>query len=165
MTGTPPTEHGESSGPDGSGAESPVDSAAEVKEPGFPWQLGLAVAAWVVLGALLIVSALGSSSTSGGADQASVDKIQGTLGDSAVATNTTAHPTLLLLLGLVVLLMALLLLIGQGWARMVLAVLGVIAVILFAVGGRWEAFVAFAVLVVGTVPLLAPSAHRYLASR
>jgi 1,4-dihydroxy-2-naphthoate octaprenyltransferase len=164
MTGTPPTEHGESNGRDDAGAESPVGAAAEAKEQGFPWQLGLAVVAWVVLGALLIVSALGSSSTSGGADQASVDKIQGTLGDSAVATNTTAHPTLMLLLGLVVLLMALLLLIGQGWARLALGVLGVLAVILFAVGGRWEAIIAFAALIVGTVPLLAPSAHRYLTS-
>ncbi|HEV7787666.1 MAG TPA: hypothetical protein VGP05_01530 [Pseudonocardia sp.] len=164
MTGTPPTAHGESNGRDDAGAESPVGAAAEAKEQGFPWQLGLAVVAWVILGALLIVSALGSSSTSGGADQASVDKIQGTLGDSAVATNTAAHPTLMLLLGLVVLLMALLLLIGQGWARLVLGVLGVLAVILFAVGGRWEAIIAFAVLVVGSVPLLAPSAHRYLSS-
>jgi 1,4-dihydroxy-2-naphthoate octaprenyltransferase len=164
MTGIPPTEHGESNGRDGAGAESQMDGAAEAKEQGFPWQLGLAVVAWVVLGALLIVSALGSSSTSGGADQASVDKIQGTLGDSAVATNTTSHPTLMLLLGLVVLLMALLLLIGQGWARLVLGVLGVLAVILFAVGGHWEAIIAFAVLIVGTVPLLAPSAHRYLTS-
>jgi len=64
-----------------------------------------------------------------------------------VATDTSAHPTLLLLVGLAVLLMALLLLIGQGWARHVLAVLGVIAVILFALGGRWEAVVAFAALV------------------
>ncbi|MDT7599621.1 MAG: hypothetical protein QOK26_1698 [Pseudonocardiales bacterium] len=164
MTETPPTEHGESNGRDDAGAGSPVGAAAQAKEQGFPWQLGLAVVAWVILGALLIVSALGSSSTSGGADQASVDKIQGTLGDSAVATNTTAHPTLMLLLGLVVLLMALLLLIGQGWARLALGVLGVLAVILFAVGGRWEAIIAFAALIVGTVPLLAPSAHRYLTS-
>jgi len=46
----------------------------------------------------------------------------------------------------------------------VLAVLGVIAVILFALGGRWEAVVAFAALVVGAVALLAPSANRYLSS-
>ena len=67
------------------------------RERRFPWQLGLSVVAWVVLGALLIVSALGGSSTTSGADQASIDKIQGSLGDSAVATDTTAHPTLLLL--------------------------------------------------------------------
>ena len=157
MTGIPPTEHGEPAGPDGVGS-------VRGKERRFPWQLGLAVAAWVVLGALLIVSALNSNSTTSGADQASIDKIQGALGDSAVATHSTAHPTLMLLLGLVVLLGALLLLIGQGWARYLLAVLGVVAVILFAAGGRWEAIVAFAALLVGTVPLLAPSAYRYLAS-
>jgi hypothetical protein len=170
MTGTSPTEHGQPSGPDGadagadSGGQGGAGSSVSDRERRFPWQLGLSVVAWVVLGALLIVSALGTSSTTGGADQASVDKIQGSLGDSAVATDTSSHPTLLLLLGLAVLLMALLLLIGQGWARYALAVLGVLAVILFAVGGRWEAVVAFAALVVGVVPLLAPSTHRYLSS-
>jgi hypothetical protein len=166
MTGTSPTEHGPPSGPDGadSGGQGVAGSSVSDRERRFPWQLGLSVVAWVVLGALLIVSALGTSSTTGGADQASVDKIQGSLGDSAVATDTSSHPTLLLLLGLAVLLMALLLLIGQGWARYALAVLGVLAVILFAVGGRWEAVVAFAALVVGVVPLLAPSTHRYLSS-
>ncbi|HEX4362207.1 MAG TPA: hypothetical protein VH141_32040 [Pseudonocardia sp.] len=169
MTGTSPTEHGQPSGPSGpdgadSGAQAAGGGSVGARDRRFPWQLGLSVVAWVVLGALLIVSALGTSSTTGGADQASIDKIQGSLGDSAVATDTSGHPTLLLLLGLAVLLMALLLLIGQGWARYVLGVFGVLAVILFAVGGRWEAVVAFAALVIGTVPLLAPSTHRYLSS-
>ncbi|HEX4248000.1 MAG TPA: hypothetical protein VH008_09035 [Pseudonocardia sp.] len=166
MTGTSPTEHGQPSGPDGadSGGQGLPSGSVSDRERRFPWQLGLSIVAWVVLGALLVVSALGSNSTTSGADQASISKIQGSLGDSSVATDSSGHPTILLLLGLAVLLMALLLLIGQGWARYVLAVLGVVAVILFAVGGRWETVVAFAALVIGTVPLLAPSTHRYLSS-
>ena len=167
MTGTPPPGFGELSGPADADRASAADTAADSAvrgEPRFPWQLGLSVLAWVVLGALLVVSALGTGSTTSGADQGSIDKIQGTLGTSAVATHDSSHPTLLLLVGLAVVLMALLLLIGQGWTRHVLAVLGVIAVILFALGGRWEAVVAFAALVVGAVALLAPSVNRYLSS-
>lgn len=155
MTGSPRTGHGEPTGP-----------GADRKTERFPWQLGFSVLAWLILGAVLVVSALTASTSTSEADQASIDQVQGTLGSSAVATgNASAHPTLWLLLGLVVLLGALLLLIGQGWARHVLAVLGVVAVIVFAINGRWEALVAFAALVLGTVPLLAPSAHRYLSAR
>jgi hypothetical protein len=167
MTATPPPGFGEPSGPADASRASAGDSAGDStvrSEPRFPWQLGLSVLAWVVLGALLVVSALSTSSTTSGADQGSIDKIQGTLGTSAVATDNSSHPTLLLVVGLMVLLMALLLLIGQGWARHVLGVLGVIAVILFALGGRWEAVIAFAALVVGAVALLAPSVNRYLSS-
>lgn len=128
----------------------------------FPWQLGVAVAAWVVLGVLLVMSGLNPGPSANEADQASVDQIRNALGDTAVAAHSAGHPTLLLLAGFAILLLSLLLLIGQGWARHVLALAGVAAVILFALGGRWETLVAFAALVIGTVPLLAPSAHRYL---
>ena len=159
MTGTPHIDHDESNGA-GAGGRS---------KGGFPWQLGLAVAAWIVLGALMVVSALnqGSSGGSGGADQGSVDQIQSQLGSSSASTGggESGHPTVLLLLGFVALVMALLLLIGQGWARYALAVIAVIAVVLFALNGRLlEAVASFLILVVGSVPLLAPSAHRYLTS-
>jgi hypothetical protein len=157
MSGTPHIDHDESSSA-GAGAKS---------KRVFPWQLGLAVAAWLALGVLLIVASFSSSSSggSGGADQGSVDQIQSQLGSSAVSTGgNSGHPALWLLLGLVTLVLALLLLIGQGWARYALAVLGVIAVVLFALSGRWEAIASFLALVVGSVPLLAPSVYRYLTS-
>lgn len=132
---------------------------------GFPWQLGVAVVVWAALGALLVISALTGSMSSEGPDQASIDAIRNNLGDTAVATSASSHPTLLLLCGLMMLLMAVLLLLGQGWARYVLGVLGILAMVLLALGSRWEAIIAFAVLVLGTVPLLAPSTHRYLAGR
>ena len=132
---------------------------------GFPWQLGVAVVVWAALGALLVTSALTGSTTSEGPDQASVDAIRNNLGDTAVSTGSSSHPTLLLLCGLMVLLMGVLLLLGQGWTRYVLGVLGILAMVLFAMDGRWEAIIAFGALVLGTVPLLAPSTHRYLAGR
>ncbi|MBO0873542.1 MAG: hypothetical protein J2P19_09115 [Pseudonocardia sp.] len=132
---------------------------------GFPWQLGVAVVVWAALGALLVISALTGSMSSEGPDQASIDAIRNNLGDTAVATSASSHPTLLLLCGLMMLLMAVLLLLGQGWARYVLGVLGILAMVLLALDSRWEAIIAFAVLVLGTISLLAPSTHRYLAGR
>lgn len=143
----------------------PVHLAGSARTQSFPWQLGVAVAAWAALGALLVLSALTVSTTSEGPDQASVDAIRNNLGDTAVATNSSGHPTLLLLCGLMVLLMAVLLLLGQGWSRYVLGVLGIVAMVLLGLDGRWEAIIAFGALVLGTASLLAPSTHRYLAGR
>ena len=140
-------------------------TAALAPKQSFPWQLGVSVVAWLLLGGLLVASALGITSTSGQADQGSVDQIQGALGQSAVATGPSngQHPTLYLLAGGLVLLMSLMLLIGQGWARHVLSVAGVVAVIFFAVGGRFvEAIAAFVLLAIGAVLLLNRPALRYL---
>jgi hypothetical protein len=71
----------------------------------------------------------------------------------------------MLVLGLLTLLMALLLLIGQGWSRFVLALLAVVAMILWALDGRWEAIVAFAILVIGSSLLFPPKVLRYLSAR
>jgi hypothetical protein len=167
MSGSPSTEHGDATGPDGldgsDAAEERGLSAVLAPKQSFPWQVGVSVVTWLLLGGLLVASALGIASTTGGADQGSVDQIQGALGQSAVATSpgNGQHPTLYLLLGGAVLLMALMLLIGQGWARHVLGVLGVVAVIFFAVGGgSWQAIVSFVLLAAGAVLLLnSPSVH------
>lgn len=47
-------------------------------------------------------------------------------------------------------------------ARYPAVVLSVVSVVLLAVAGRWETIPAMALLVVGTVPLLTPSALRHL---
>jgi hypothetical protein len=165
MSASPSSEHGESTDP--SGAERP-DSPVSSARQGFPWQLGVSVVAWVLLGGLLIGSALGATSTSSDADQGSIDAIQGALGQSAAATgqNSGQHPTLYVLGGLIVLLMALLLLVGQSWSQHVLSVLGVVSVIAFAVGGgAVPAVAAFVLLVVGAVLLLNRPVQRYFNSR
>jgi hypothetical protein len=157
MTATPP--------PEGGRHESTVE-ARDSSEQRFPWQIAASVVAWVVLGALLVVSALNRSNENGGADQSSVNQIQSQLGASSVGyQNQGGHPTVMLVLGLLTLLMALLLLIGQGWSRFVLALLAVAAMILWALDGRWEAIVAFAVLVIGSSLLLPSKVLRYLSAR
>ncbi|HEY1970693.1 MAG TPA: hypothetical protein VGH89_22260 [Pseudonocardia sp.] len=165
MSASPSSEPGESN--DQHGAEQP-DSPVSSASQRFPWQLGVSVVAWVLLGGLLIGSALGASATTSDADQGSIDAIQGALGQSAAATgqNGGQHPTLYVLAGLIVLLMALLLLVGQSWSQHVLSVLGVVSVIAFALGGQAvQAIAAFALLVVGAVLLLNRPVQRYFASR
>jgi hypothetical protein len=154
------TEHGDPTGPDGPAEQ---DYPTSAPKQGFPWQLGASVVAWILLSGLLIASALGVTSTTGEADQGSIDAIAGALGQSAVATSpgNGQHPTLYLLIGLAILLMALMLLIGQSWSRNVLGVLGVVAVIFFAFGGRWEAILAFVLLVFGAVLLLNRPVQRF----
>ncbi|HZZ49773.1 MAG TPA: hypothetical protein VFE65_23020 [Pseudonocardia sp.] len=156
MSGSASTDHGEPYDSDASSSKDPKTS--------FPWQLGASVFAWIVLGGLLVASALGGGSSGGSeADQGQVDQIQGSLGQSAAATSPSSgqHPTLYVLLGAVVLLMALLLLIGQSWSQYVLYVLAVVSVILYASGGRWESIAALALFVVGAVLLLNRPVQRY----
>ncbi|HEY2205392.1 MAG TPA: hypothetical protein VGH99_13055 [Pseudonocardia sp.] len=163
MTDNPSSRSGEQVGATGAGAE----SGTAKRKRQFPWQVGLSVVAWLVLGVLLVVAGVGSNAGSGGgADESSVDQIQGSLGDSAVAGGQQeGHPTVLLLLGLAILLLSLMLLVGQGWARYVLAVLAIAAMVTFALGGSWQAIPVFALMVVGSVALLGPSAYRYLSGR
>jgi hypothetical protein len=170
MSGTPSADYGDSDGyQDSQGApeNGPADRGpASVVAPkqSFPWQLGASVLAWVLLGGLLIASALGVTSTTSEADQGSIDSIRGALGQSAVASTTAPgqHPTLYLLIGFLILLAALMLLIGQSWARLALTLLGVVTVILLAIGGRWETVVAFVLLVLGAILLLNRPVQRYL---
>jgi hypothetical protein len=158
MTGTSSTDQGDTAG---QGHRKPGHRPRKER---FPWQLGVSVAAWLVLGGVLISAALGGTSSGSEADSGSVSAVQGALGDSAASTpgNGGQHPSLYLLIGLVTLLMSLMLLIGQAWSRYVLYLLGLVSVILFAVGGRWEAIASFVLLVIGAVLLLNRPTLRYL---
>ncbi|MBB6378341.1 preprotein translocase subunit SecG [Pseudonocardia eucalypti] len=128
----------------------------------FPWQLGVSVAIWILLALMLIVSAFGDSSNSA-SDDASLGQLKELNITTNTAGNTAQHTTIWMLLGFATLMMALLLLIGQGWARHVLAVLALGAVVALAASGRVvETGFAFLALVLGTVLLLPPSVYRYL---
>lgn len=132
----------------------------------YPWQLVVAGVAWLILGVMLVFA--GTVGGNGGlpaSDGESLDQLDGLLGDSVVGGSSGSPWSFaLLLLGIFALILAGMLFLGQGWARHLLAALGGIAVVVLALSARWEAFPAMALLVMGTVPLLAPSAHRYLTS-
>lgn len=131
-----------------------------------PWQLIVGGLAWVSLGVTSLVVALSGTGGSTEADSGSVGQIQSNLGRSAAAVGDKggANAAVLVLIGLAVLLLAGLLMLGQGWARLALSAIGAIAVVYFALTvGVLETLVAMVVLVVGSLLLLLPSSvNRYL---
>jgi hypothetical protein len=132
----------------------------------FPWQLILAGLAWASLGVTSLAVALSGGTTSSEADSGSVSQVQGNLGSSAASVGEKggANAAILVLIGIATLLLTGLLVLGQGWARMALQVIGLIAVIYFAATVGWvPALVAMAAMVVGSILLLSASATRYLA--
>ncbi len=133
----------------------------------FPWPLGLSLVGWFGMGGLLFAVGLGLTGRGGAseADSSSVGQVRESLGSSYVSsTGGGGSAVLMVIAGMVVTLLAVLLLVRQGWARHALSVAGVAVVILLAASGRWETVIAMVALVVGALPLLAPSATRYLAA-
>ena len=131
----------------------------------FPWQLGLSAVVWSVFSIVLVVAGLNGSAAS--ADQQSVDQIQSDLGDAANISSDqggSGHPTVLLLLGVPTITITLFLLTRRGWARYALPALALVAMVVLAIDHRWQTNAAFATLILGSAPLMAPAVHRYLAN-
>jgi hypothetical protein len=132
----------------------------------LPWQLIVAALAWAALGVTSLVEALSNTGSSSEADSGSVQAVQGSLGNSAASVGEKGGSlaAVLILIGLAALLLTALLLLGQGWARMALQVVGLIAVIYFAATVGWvPALVAMVAMIVGSVLLLSASVTRYMA--
>lgn len=143
------------------------DRGSDPKQ-GFPWQMGVSLVGWFGMVVVLFVVGLGGGGRGGGtdADSSSMGSIRESLGSSYAAGSggsSSAAPVLLTLAGFVVLVLTVLLVVRQGWARHALTAAGVLVVILLASYGKWEAVLAMAALVVGALPLLSRAANRYLA--
>jgi hypothetical protein len=113
-----------------------------------------------------LVEALTGTGSSSEADSGSISQVQGNLGSSAakVGERGGSLAAILILIGIAALLLTALLLLGQGWTRIALQVLGLIAVIYFASTVGWiPALIAMVGMVVGSVLLLSAKATRYLA--
>ncbi len=123
--------------------------------------------AWVLVAAAAVVGWIGTGEAgSGAADAESLGRIQGQLGESAVAAPSAGVPPVLLLVVAALLVLATVgLLARRGVVRLPLVVLGVAAILLLALAGRWETLPAMAFAVVGTLPLLTGATHRWLTSR
>lgn len=133
---------------------------------GMPWPLIVAGIAWLSLGLTSLVAALSGTTGSSEADSGSVGQVQSQLGDSAAAVgqNGGSNAAILVIIGLVTLLLTAMVMIGQGWARLALSVMGAVAVVYFALTvGVLETLIAMVVLVVGSLLLLLPaSVNTYL---
>lgn len=127
----------------------------------YPWQLVVAVACWVVVAVSLLISRIGAPEpTDAAAQQDSLNSGAGVV----IAPNAQDNWFVPLLpwLGVVVLLLAVALLLGQGWARIVLAACGLVAVVGLGMAAQWQVFPALVAFVAGSVFGLLLPAHRYL---
>lgn len=126
----------------------------------YPWQLLVAVVSWLVVAASLLTSRIGAPRPTDADAQQDVLDSAGTV----LASNAQDQWFVPLLpwLGVVVALVAVALLLGQGWTRVVLAGCGLVAVVGLATAAAWQAFPAMLGFLLGCVVLVLPPVHRYL---
>lgn len=131
---------------------------------GIPFPVRVAAVVWLLY-SLVGFFAAGDSFTVG--RDAEADRIATLLGPEAVSGPPAVAATgvISVLVGIVVGLLVLLLLSGRGWTRFALPALGGFGAIVLAWDGVWHAPVLMALLVVGTVALMVPATHRFLAGR
>ena len=131
---------------------------------GIPFPVQLAAAAWFLY-ALVEFFAAGDSFTAG--RDAEADRIATQLGPDSVSGTPAVAATgvISVLVGILTGALVLLLLSGRGWTRFALPTLGGFGVVVLAWDGRWHTVALMTVLIVGTVALMAPATHRFLAGR
>jgi hypothetical protein len=97
-------------------------------------------------------------------DGAAMRQLSDQLGTAAGSATSAIEPQDVLALGVgaAVLAVVVALLFGVRWAQHALSGLGVLAVIVVALGGHWEAALIFLAFVAGAAMLLTDSAQRYL---
>lgn len=125
----------------------------------FPRPLLVGVGCWVLLGLTLLMSRVGAPSPTDAnatSDALNTDVVR------APTPDTYWFVPFLPWLGVVVLVMAVVLFLGYGWARLALAVLGMLAVVGLAQAALWLVIPAGVLFLVGSVCGLVISSHRYL---
>ncbi|MCD2193758.1 hypothetical protein LQ327_10250 [Actinomycetospora endophytica] len=134
--------------------------AQDWKHGRYPWQLVVAGVCWVVVAVSLLISRVGvPEPTDADAQRDSLNGVVPVVGTNA---QDNWFAPLLPWLGVVVLLIAVALLLGQGWARIVLAACGLVGVVGLAMAAQWQVFPAFVGFLVGAVFGVLLPTHRYL---
>jgi hypothetical protein len=135
--------------------------AQDWKSGRYPWQLPVSVVCWVVVAVSLLISRIGAPEPT---DAATVDDSLNAGAGVVLEPNAQDNWFVPLLpwLGVVVLLLAVALLLAQGWARIVLAACGLVAVVGLAMAAQWEVFPALVGFVLGSVFGVLLPTHRYL---
>ncbi|MFG1633448.1 hypothetical protein [Pseudonocardia alni] len=128
----------------------------------MPWALVVSAAAWMLTAVLLAVAWTGLRPEST-VDEDTASTLAGQ-GAPVVETGSGAPypPWLLLVLAVLLVVAGAALALRRRAGRYPAVVLSVVSVVLLAAAGRWETIPAMVLLVVGTVPLLMPSALRHL---
>lgn len=126
----------------------------------MPWALVISASAWMLIAVLSLTGWAGLRPEAGvDADTADTLSAQGV---PTVDSGPAYPPFLLVLVAVLLALAGACLALRLGLARYPAVVLGVVSVVLLAVGARWETVPAMLLLVVGTVPLVTPAAVRQL---
>ena len=141
--------------------------ADEDRSDRLPRRVVVSGVAWVLVAATAVVGWIGTGEAgASGVDDESLGRIQGQLGESTVDGPSAGVPPVLLLVVAALLALATIGLFARRAAmRLLLVVLGVAAIVLLALVGRWETLPAMVFAVVGTLPLVTGGAHRWLTSR
>jgi hypothetical protein len=126
----------------------------------YPWQLVVAAVCWVVVAVSLITSRIGVPDPTDAATEA--DSLNGVT--PVISTNAQDHwfAPVLPWVGVLMVLVTVALLLAQGWARMVLAGLGLLGVVGLGLVAQWQFFPALIGFLAGAVFGLLLRTHRYL---
>lgn len=137
-------------------------AVADLRAKRYPYALVFSVVSWLVVAITLFFSQVGAPTTT--IDNASEAAVQGTGGQIAPTAQDQWFVPLLPWFGIIVVIGAVALFVGVGWARLVLAVLGIIMVVGLAEAQEQIPAVVVAVFtVIGAVLSLVLPSHRYLA--
>lgn len=140
------------------------DRTEDLRRGTYPWQLAAAGLCWLIMAITLLFSRVGAVEAP--SDQTAQQIANDTQGVVLAPTDQSYwFLTWLPWLGVAVLLVAAALLLKQAWARIVLALLGLLAVIALALAVQWGVFVVLITWIAGSVFALTPAAHRYLTRR
>lgn len=134
-------------------------TTGDIGEGRYPRALLVACVSWVLLGVVLLISRIGAPETT---DAQETDAATGVTAVRAPTADQSAFVDYLPWLGVLVLVAAVALFLGFGWARLILALLGMLAVVGLALATPWLAIPAAVLFVVGAVCSVLVSVHRYL---
>ncbi|WP_060574628.1 MULTISPECIES: hypothetical protein [unclassified Pseudonocardia] len=138
----------------------------ETREPvpsTMPWALVVSASAWMLTAVLLLVAWAGLRPDPT-VDEETASILGGDLGTDAAGIGSAAPfpPFLLVVVAALLAVAGAALALRYRAARHPAVVLAVVSVVLLAVAARWETVPAMLLLVVGTIPLLLPSAVRQM---
>lgn len=121
--------------------------------------------AWLAFGVVLLVVGIDGLAQRGDSDPGGATGQLGSAvdaGPSGSGDGSVVGLIIVMVLGASIVAFAAALARRKGWARYGLEAAGSVAVITLAIDGRWQGFLAMALLAVATVPTMSASMHRYL---
>jgi hypothetical protein len=134
-------------------------TTGDIGDGRYPKALLASCASWALLGVILLVARLGLPTST---DDQETDAATGVAAVRVPDVAQGPWVPYLWILGVIVIVFAVVLFLRQGWARLVLALLGMVGVVALAAIATWLAIPAAVLFVVGAVCSVLVPTHRYL---